>query len=118
MASNIENSWLGNLERQAGIRRILLIHGDVFDVRFSQDTQDYCSAVDLVVRVLKRRGFDQVVLWDRFAGADSTVGLGCPCQGGDIRPGSPDDRFVRLRRGSGRTNSTCNDVRRCSSQRR
>jgi len=73
MASNSENSWLGNLERQAGIRRILLIHGDVFDVRFSQDTQDYCSAVDLVVRVLKRRGFDQVVLWDRFAGADSTV---------------------------------------------
>jgi DNA polymerase III delta prime subunit len=72
MASNHENAWLGNLERQAGIKRILLVHGDVFDVRYCQDTQDYCSSVDLVVNSLRRRGFDQVVLWDRFSGAESS----------------------------------------------
>ena len=71
MANDIENAWLVNLERQAGIRRCILIHGEVLDVCFSQDNQEYRSVVDVVESTLKRRGFEQVVVWDRFSGVEN-----------------------------------------------
>ena len=72
MANNLENVWLINLQRQAGIRRALLIHGDIFDVRFCSETQEYVPVTDLVLRVLRRSGFNQVIAWDRFGGAEGS----------------------------------------------
>ena len=68
MANDNENAWLDNLARQAGIRRAIFVHGEVLDVCFSLETKDYRSVTDVVVQALKRRGFDQVVVWDRFSG--------------------------------------------------
>jgi ATP-dependent Clp protease ATP-binding subunit ClpB len=71
MAKNSENAWLDNLRRQAGIRRGILIHGNVLDACYNPDTDDYRSVVDVVVRTLRGRGFEQVVLWDRFSGVQN-----------------------------------------------
>ncbi len=68
MASDSENVWLENLSRQAGIRRAILVHGEVLDVCFNKDTQDYRSITDVIIHTLKTKGFEQVVLWDRFSG--------------------------------------------------
>jgi len=46
------------------------VHGDVLDVCFNADSQDYRSVSEIVQQTLKRRGFDQVVIWDRFSGVD------------------------------------------------
>lgn len=68
MAIETENGWLTNLERQAGIRRGLVVHGNLLDVCFSKETNDYRSIIDVITGSLKKRGFDHVVLWDRFSG--------------------------------------------------
>ena len=73
MANDAENNWLGNLERQAGVRRAVLLHGDVLDVSYCNDTQDYRPVTEVVTRALKRRGFDHIILWDRFSGVDSNL---------------------------------------------
>ncbi len=73
MANDTENSWLGNLERQAGVRRAVLLHGDVLDVSYCKETQDYRPVTEVVTHALKRRGFDHIILWDRFSGVDCTV---------------------------------------------
>ncbi len=71
MATDTENGWLTNLDRQAGIRRGILVHGNVLDVCFCKETQDYRSVVEVITRSLKNRGFDHVVLWDRFSGVQN-----------------------------------------------
>lgn len=73
MAIDNENGWLANLERQAGIRRGILVHGNVLDVSFCKETQDYRSVVEVITRSLKKRGFDHVVLWDRFSGVQNVT---------------------------------------------
>lgn len=73
MANDTENSWLSNFERQAGIRRAVLLHGDVLDVSYCSDTQDYRPVAEVVTHALKRRGFDHMILWDRFSGVDCSL---------------------------------------------
>ena len=71
MANEIENSWLENFGRQAGIRRGIFLHGDVLDVRYCQSTKQYRSILDIVTQALKNKGFEQVVVWDRFSGVEN-----------------------------------------------
>ena len=66
MTPDRENVWLETLERQCGIRRALIVHGAIADVCFSTEQGDYLPVVQVVLQVLKRRGFEHVVLWDRF----------------------------------------------------
>jgi hypothetical protein len=68
LAADRESPWLTALARNAGIRRALVLTGNVGDVAWSPDAQAYRPAVETVLRELKRRGFDEVVLWDRQAG--------------------------------------------------
>jgi len=71
MANDRENAWLNVLERQAGIRRALIVHGNVNDVCYSVNTQDYRPVMEVVLRRLKQKGFDEIVLWDRFSGVQN-----------------------------------------------
>ena len=68
MAPDHEQPWLNVLARNSGFRRALIVHENVNDVFYSSERQDYLPIVDTVAGVLKRRGFDEVVVWDRFAG--------------------------------------------------
>ncbi len=68
MGADRENAWLEVLSRQAGIRRALIVHGNVRDVCFSSEARDYRPVIDVVLETLSKRGFDPVVLWDRAHG--------------------------------------------------
>ena len=69
MANDTENAWLENLARQTGIRRAILVHGEVQDVCYSRETDEYRSVTDVILRTIKGQGFSQVVIWDKFSGA-------------------------------------------------
>ena len=67
-AATVENRWLATLAREAGIRRCLIVHGNIADLCYSRHTRDYRFVRDVVVQELQHRGFDHVVIWDRYAG--------------------------------------------------
>jgi len=77
MVVSRENQWLEVLERECGIRRALIIHGSIEDVCFSIDAQGYQPILDVLSRTLKRRGFDEVILWDRFDGVQDVSPGAC-----------------------------------------
>ncbi|GIW92477.1 MAG: chaperone [Pirellulaceae bacterium] len=63
-----ENRWLEVVGREAGIRRALVVHGNLCDLCFSPITQQYCSVRDAVIQQLANQGFDYVVVWDPHGG--------------------------------------------------
>jgi len=71
MAKDSENTWLDNLKRQVGIRRGIILHGDVLDVCYDTSSTTYRPILDVVVRTLSDRGFHHVVVWDRFSGVEN-----------------------------------------------
>jgi hypothetical protein len=63
-------SWAVNLERQAGIRRGIILHGEILDVRDAEANGQYTSLLEVVQHVLKRKKFKDVIVWDRFKGVE------------------------------------------------
>ena len=93
MSSTQENRWQKNLSRQAGIRRGLLIHGEILDVCYSELTRDYRPISEVIVQKLAASGFEHVILWDKFSGvsnAPETVwkGMRVAATCGDAFPAS------------------------------
>ncbi len=68
MVDKRENPWIANLDREAGIRRCLIIHGDTCDLCYSEDTGDYRPVREVILQRLARKGFDRVVVWDPYGG--------------------------------------------------
>ncbi len=68
MSAERENGWLGTLSRQAGIRRLLVVHGNVADVCWSESRQEYRTVLDVVDQDLREKGFEEVGVWDRHVG--------------------------------------------------
>lgn len=71
MVDDNENTWLKNLQRQAGIRRGIILHGDVLDACYNFKAQQYEPVLDVVIQTLNDRGFEDVVIWDRFSGVEN-----------------------------------------------
>ena len=71
MAADQENAWLAALARHSGIRRAIIVDGNVNDVCYCPDTQDYRQVVQVLLQTLQQQGFDEVVLWDRFTGVQN-----------------------------------------------
>jgi hypothetical protein len=68
MATVKEQSWLETLRRECGVRRALILHGNVNDVYRHPATHEYRPLLDTVTEVLRKRGIDAVVPWDRLGG--------------------------------------------------
>jgi energy-coupling factor transporter ATP-binding protein EcfA2 len=68
MVKDNENGWIDNLKRQVGIRCGIILHGEVLDVCYDTGSSAYQPILDVVIRTLKERGFQHVVVWDRFSG--------------------------------------------------
>lgn len=66
-----ESAWLDNLRRQVGIRRGIVLHGDLLDVRYDTKSSGYHPILSVVARTLKERGFEHVVIWDRYSGVSN-----------------------------------------------
>lgn len=64
------NEWIETLRREAGIRRAILLHGEILDVYPSPKNRNaYVPIQPIVCTTLRERGFTDIVLWDAFAGA-------------------------------------------------
>lgn len=64
---NYINSWLENFERQAMIRRALIVSGNIIDLAF--DNSNRLAPINQVItKSLKDLGFDKVVYYSRLSG--------------------------------------------------
>lgn len=68
MASG-QTTWQDGFLRECGIRRGIILHGNVVDVVFDPSAPDrWRSVPDAVDALLKQRGYRHVVRWDRVGG--------------------------------------------------
>ena len=68
MASQ-QQTWMESLRRESGIRRAIILHGDVLDVYPSpRKDHAYVPIQPIVCTTLRSRGFSDIVLWDTFDG--------------------------------------------------
>lgn len=68
MASQ-QQTWIESLRRESGIRRAIILHGDVLDVYPSpRKGHAYVPIQPIVCTTLRSRGFSDIVLWDTFEG--------------------------------------------------
>ena len=66
---NINQTWVETLQRESGIRRAILLHGDILDVYQSpQKTKDYVPIQPIVCSTLRAKGFTDIIFWDAFEG--------------------------------------------------
>ena len=70
MADDIrQQTWIESLRRESGIRRAIVLHGEILDVYPSpREQQDYVPIQPIVCTTLRSRGFRDIVLWDTFEG--------------------------------------------------
>ena len=101
MASG-QTSWQDAFLRECGIRRGIILHGNVVDVVPDPSSLDRWQSVpDAVDTTLKQRGYRHVIRWDRIAGvsgvdartwrelAASAVATAPPAAGEDYDMGEP-----------------------------
>jgi GTPase SAR1 family protein len=63
------NFWLESFKREAGIRRGIVLHGDVLDVYASpENPAEYITMRDIVQKTLKAKGFKAAFVWDKQSG--------------------------------------------------
>ncbi|MFM0349824.1 AAA family ATPase [Paraburkholderia sp. RL17-347-BIC-D] len=62
-------AWQEAFRRECGIRRGLIVHGNTGDLSPDPDAQGrWTSVPDALVKILRERGYQHVVLWDRVGG--------------------------------------------------
>ena len=74
MLANKENSWLECFVRECGLRRSVILHGNIGDLCYESDTMGYRPTMEVGIGLLKKKGFDEVILWDRFSGVQNVSG--------------------------------------------
>lgn len=97
-----QTSWQDAFLRECGIRRGIILHGNVVDVVADPSSLDRWQSVpDAVDTILKQRGYRHVIRWDRVAGvsgvdsrtwrelAASAVATAPPAAGEDYDMGEP-----------------------------
>lgn len=67
MAVDRENAWLEAFQREVGIRRLIILHGNSNDI-YATPSQAYVPLMEVLTETLRRRGYDEVVIWDPFMG--------------------------------------------------
>ena len=69
MATVQQQAWIETLQRESGIRRAILLYGDILDVYPSpKNSQDYVPIQPIVCTNLRAKGFSDIILWDNFEG--------------------------------------------------
>lgn len=65
----IRSAWLEALRRESGIRKAILLYGDIFDVYSSPiKPHTYEPIQSVICSALSDRGFSDIILWDSFEG--------------------------------------------------
>lgn len=82
--ADTQQAWIETLRRESGIRRAIILHGEILDVYPSpRNNQDYVPIQPIVCTTLRSKGFSDIILWDTFEGVKN------------IRP----ERWEELRKG-------------------
>lgn len=80
----LQQTWIEALRRESGIRRTILLHGDILDVYPSpRNDNTYVPIQPIVCSTLRSRGFEDIILWDNFQGATNVS----PARWEDIQKG-------------------------------
>lgn len=67
--ADIQQAWIETLRRESGIRRAIILHGEILDVYPSpRNNQDYVPIQPIVCTTLRSKGFSDIILWDTFEG--------------------------------------------------
>lgn len=67
--ADIQQAWIETLRRESGIRRAIILHGEILDVYPSpRNNQDYVPIQPIVCTTLRSKGFSDITLWDTFEG--------------------------------------------------
>jgi energy-coupling factor transporter ATP-binding protein EcfA2 len=69
--SNKQNTWLDSFGREAGFRRVIILHGETQDVY--PVGNKYLPMGDIIDATLKSKGFTDVIFWDKFKGAQNVT---------------------------------------------
>ncbi|WDH83329.1 AAA family ATPase [Paenibacillus urinalis] len=67
------STWLDNTLREAGIRKSLIVYGQIGDLCRNPENGQYQPVLPVLAAELKRRGFDEVIVWDRIQGIDYSM---------------------------------------------
>lgn len=72
-----KNSWAAAVAREAGIRKSIVVYGNISDLAYNPYSGTYDLTTHVVRDILHRRGFEEVLCWDRVSGlAGGSVGKG------------------------------------------
>ncbi|MBR5709775.1 MAG: AAA family ATPase [Thermoguttaceae bacterium] len=67
--ASLQQTWVEALSRESGIRRAIILHGEILDVYQSpRNNHSYVPIQSIVCSTLRTRGFDDIILWDSFQG--------------------------------------------------
>ncbi len=90
MAAKEYDLWQEQFSRECGIRSAIILYGNTGDLTFDPSTYMYTGLVDVLVPILKKRGFERVQLWDRVKGSRAASGQAAPAEkapAGDAQQG-------------------------------
>ncbi|EOI7380893.1 AAA family ATPase [Yersinia enterocolitica] len=67
--SSGQQSWQENFRRECGIRRGIILHGNIVDVVYDESATDQWRSIpETIDALLKERGYRHVIRWDRVSG--------------------------------------------------
>ena len=67
--ADIQQAWIETLRRESGIRRAIILHGEILDVYPSpRNNLEYVPIQPIVCTTLRSKGFSDIILWDTFEG--------------------------------------------------
>ncbi|MFJ5452436.1 AAA family ATPase [Pectobacterium jejuense] len=97
-----QQSWQENFRRECGIRRAIILHGNIVDVAYDGSaTGQWRSIPETVDALLKERGYRHVIRWDRLSGVSgvtarvwadlksNAIPVSAPAEGDEYDMGAP-----------------------------
>ena len=69
-----EMAWLERFNRDSGIKSSIILFGNTDDIFLdSLNNGKYGNLVELLIRNLKKKGYEKIVKWDRVSGIDAEL---------------------------------------------
>ena len=73
------NTFLEKLEREIGIKNSIIIYGNTFDIMYNPNNRGrYDNIIENILGVLRKKGYEKIVVWDAFSGIDKNLSGSIP----------------------------------------
>jgi hypothetical protein len=64
--------WLNSFQRELGYKKSIVLYGNLNDLYYNHIEDRADQFISYIIKVLKKKGFSRIILWDRFQGIDYT----------------------------------------------